>query len=389
MPLLQPSFRGRLRLFFAVIVIVPMIAVGVVLFQVLDAADDFKLDSGLDQAQKTAQALYQQERAEAVAALGLFTDDQALATAIENRQAAARAGARGGARAADRGGVDRDQGQRVRDLRERQGRHDRGGDGGVAGRERRRAGTITASTTTAEGYADEVKRLLGVEVRVDRGRARRGDDAARRRRNWPCRSQRGADVTIGDTDFRTTFFDTDEPVPPPDGDRATAGAGAAARPGRDGPRDRPDDRLPGAGVRVRGDRRAARCPPRSSGCCSPPSASVAATSACPCPPRATTSSPRWARSSTDGPPARGAAGGPPHANAAACRRRSAASASRSRAASTASACSRSSCRPRWTASAPRAGARRCAGGPTRRWRRSPAPATRTPSTAPCTPRRRR
>ena len=37
MTLLQPSFRGRLRLFFAVIVVVPMIAVGVVLFLLLDA----------------------------------------------------------------------------------------------------------------------------------------------------------------------------------------------------------------------------------------------------------------------------------------------------------------------------------------------------------------
>ena len=50
MPLLQPSFRGRLRLFFALIVIVPMVAVGVVLFQLLDASGGFKLDSGLDQA---------------------------------------------------------------------------------------------------------------------------------------------------------------------------------------------------------------------------------------------------------------------------------------------------------------------------------------------------
>ena len=62
MPLLQPSFRGRLRLFFAVIVIVPMIAVGVVLFQLLDAGDNFKLDSTLAQAQTGAQNLYKEAR---------------------------------------------------------------------------------------------------------------------------------------------------------------------------------------------------------------------------------------------------------------------------------------------------------------------------------------
>src|SRR5215213_1337623 len=86
MPLLQPSFRGRLRLFFAVIVIVPMIAVGVVLWQLLDAGGTFKLDSGLDQAQKTAQALYQQDRKDALNALPPFTQSRELATAIKNRE---------------------------------------------------------------------------------------------------------------------------------------------------------------------------------------------------------------------------------------------------------------------------------------------------------------
>src|SRR3954451_15343580 len=88
MPLLQPSFRGRLRLFFAVIVIVPMVAVGLVLFQLLDASGDYKLDSGLDQAQKTAKALYQDDRQAAIGALEPFRDDRRLATAIEKEQAA-------------------------------------------------------------------------------------------------------------------------------------------------------------------------------------------------------------------------------------------------------------------------------------------------------------
>src|SRR3954452_20776521 len=89
MPLLQPSFRGRLRLFFAVIVIVPMIAVGVVLFQLLDAGGTFKLDSGLDQAQKTAKAVYLQDRKDAMNALVPFTQSRDLATAIDNNQAGA------------------------------------------------------------------------------------------------------------------------------------------------------------------------------------------------------------------------------------------------------------------------------------------------------------
>jgi len=86
MPLLQPSFRGRLRLFFAVIVIVPMIAIGVVLFRLLDLGGTYKLDSGLDQAQKTAKAIYEQDRDQARDALVSFTKSRELATAIDDQQ---------------------------------------------------------------------------------------------------------------------------------------------------------------------------------------------------------------------------------------------------------------------------------------------------------------
>ena len=65
MPRFQPTFRGRLRLFFAVIVIVPMIAVAVVLFQLLDASDASRLDSRLSEAQTGATGLYVQARREA------------------------------------------------------------------------------------------------------------------------------------------------------------------------------------------------------------------------------------------------------------------------------------------------------------------------------------
>src|SRR3954466_13041319 len=88
MPLLQPSFRGRLRLFFAVIVIVPMIAVGAVLFRLLDVSDDIKLDSRLAQAQTAAQNLYGQRRDEALQALGQVQSDIGLAAAIRRRNEA-------------------------------------------------------------------------------------------------------------------------------------------------------------------------------------------------------------------------------------------------------------------------------------------------------------
>ena len=89
MPLLQPSFRGRLRLFFAVIVVVPMIAVGLVLFQLLDAGDNFKLDSTLVEAQKGAQNLYTEARGQAMAAAAPIQRDGTLASAIKNEDTVA------------------------------------------------------------------------------------------------------------------------------------------------------------------------------------------------------------------------------------------------------------------------------------------------------------
>ena len=88
MTLLQPSFRGRLRLFFAVIVVIPMIAVVIVLFQLLDATDSSKLDASLSKAQNAATKLYEAKREDAMAAAGDVQTDVGLATAINDKDAA-------------------------------------------------------------------------------------------------------------------------------------------------------------------------------------------------------------------------------------------------------------------------------------------------------------
>src|SRR3954454_23448170 len=88
MPLLQPTFRGRLRLFFAVIVVIPMIAICVVLFQLLDASDNSKLDSSLAEAQKGATNLFERKREDAMVAAREVQSDVALASAIDEKDAA-------------------------------------------------------------------------------------------------------------------------------------------------------------------------------------------------------------------------------------------------------------------------------------------------------------
>src|SRR5215217_2420496 len=59
---LTPSFRNRLRLFFFVIVVVPMVAVALVLFQLVSKSDDAKIDARLSQAQRTATGLYVEDQ---------------------------------------------------------------------------------------------------------------------------------------------------------------------------------------------------------------------------------------------------------------------------------------------------------------------------------------
>src|SRR5829696_2906089 len=88
MPLLQPSFRGRLRLFFAVIVVIPMVAVVVVLFQLLDATDSSKADASLSKGQTAATNLFETKREDATVAARAVQDDVGLATAIRRRDAA-------------------------------------------------------------------------------------------------------------------------------------------------------------------------------------------------------------------------------------------------------------------------------------------------------------
>ena len=291
--------------------------------------------------------------------------------------------------AADRGRVGGARGRRLRDVRDRATRGDRRGHGRTAGPERR-------ADRADHGVDDDRER-----VRHRRRRAWRscrcasiaaascwrrrcprhgrgmpnepGADVDDRRRRLPDDVLHGADEP---EQRRRSWCGCSRRCP-------TRGSGATiVVVGLTG-------RLPRAGADLRGDRQPHALLERSSGCCTPRSGSAAATSACRFPPRATTSSPRSARSSTRWRASSRRGWRTCARSAAGCRRRSGASASRSPAAWTASACSRSSCRPRSTAWAPRRAGRRCAGGPTRRWRRSRTPATPTPSTARCTPPRRR
>ena len=87
--LFTPSFRNRLRLFFVVIVIIPMIAVGFVLFQLVSRSEQSQVDAQLGEAQRVAQNLYRESASEANDAGKAIAADTQLGQAISRKNTTA------------------------------------------------------------------------------------------------------------------------------------------------------------------------------------------------------------------------------------------------------------------------------------------------------------
>jgi diguanylate cyclase (GGDEF)-like protein len=83
-----PSFRNRLRLFFVVIVVIPMIAVALVLFRLVSASEEGQTDAQLGEAQRVALNLYRDSARDADAAGQQIVRDRELATAIRDKDQA-------------------------------------------------------------------------------------------------------------------------------------------------------------------------------------------------------------------------------------------------------------------------------------------------------------
>src|SRR5918995_3449220 len=76
------SFRGRLRLFFAFIVVAPMVALGLVLFPLTERTETGKADAGIATAARAAVGVYLEEVAQARVALRQVARDPQLQRAI-------------------------------------------------------------------------------------------------------------------------------------------------------------------------------------------------------------------------------------------------------------------------------------------------------------------
>src|SRR5687768_16694080 len=76
------SFRARLRLFFALIVILPMIALAIVLFTLTARSETGKADAGIATGVRTAFELYRQAASDAEPALRSVADNEPLRASL-------------------------------------------------------------------------------------------------------------------------------------------------------------------------------------------------------------------------------------------------------------------------------------------------------------------
>src|SRR4051794_26429571 len=174
------TFRSRLRLFFTIIVIVPMIAVALVLFVLTGRSETGKADAAIAAGLRNAFAVYHADSDRARPGLRAVATDPDLRAAVESRDR----------RAARR---------RLALILRRQpslvsielyapsgGLVARAGSAAavasasapLSGGGGRRLGTLSVSTTAASAFANEVSRLSGRDVTVFRGGQRLGSTVA-------------------------------------------------------------------------------------------------------------------------------------------------------------------------------------------------------------------
>jgi len=167
--LFTPSFRNRLRLFFVVIVVIPMIAVAAVLFQIVTRSEESQTDAQLSEAQRVATNLYRESAGRANAAGRQIVADEQLREAIADKDpdriearlsdAARKAGAR-----------------RVLLQLDGPGQFEYGDEPGVAparnaivDQDRAPIGRIVTAVDTASTFASELEGVAEVGVVIKQG----------------------------------------------------------------------------------------------------------------------------------------------------------------------------------------------------------------------------
>lgn len=207
------SFRGRLRLFFALIVIVPMIALGVVLFALTARSETGKADAGLAAGGRVAAGVYREQAERAQPALHRIAADRQLQRAL----ASGRAGA------AERRLGELTTGAVV--AGELSVRGDRpvhaGSARAVAFAGSRlvlrgaRDAVLSVSVTSASSLANRVMTLSGFEVVVSRGGKPLAGTLPSAVRAAALPAGDLANLDVGGEDYRAKFVSMEAPAGPP------------------------------------------------------------------------------------------------------------------------------------------------------------------------------
>jgi diguanylate cyclase (GGDEF)-like protein len=204
------SFRGRLSLFFLLIVVLPMIAVAVLVTQVVTDSENGKADARLAEGLDSALTLYRDDAASASRAAKEAASDPAVAEALSSGD---RAQAQAAARGLVAGGeiravvLESASGERVASV---------GGDTLVApyrldlqapGGE---IGSLTVSTTTPSAYLASVRHLTGRDAILLAGGRRVASTVKVGGAELPA-SRDSRDVEIGGDEYRAAATT----LPPP------------------------------------------------------------------------------------------------------------------------------------------------------------------------------
>jgi diguanylate cyclase (GGDEF)-like protein len=211
------SFRARLRMFFALIVIVPMIAVALVLFALTARSETGKADAGIASGLSTSLGLYREAADAASPALRRIAADDQLRGAI----------ARGDAAAAKRrmAVLMEEDGVVAIDLRSgagapvaRVGSLRAVAPKGVrlAGGGGEELGTLSASVTSAGAYVRRAKALTGLDVSVFRRQQRLASTVGPvEGRPEPTATDEAQDFEIAGQEYRGRTRRIADPAGPP------------------------------------------------------------------------------------------------------------------------------------------------------------------------------
>ena len=173
----EMSFRGRLRVFFTIIVIVPMVAVAAVLYRLTADSETGKADAGIAAGMRVAFSVYDTSAARAESGLRGLAADRGFVDGLAAEGRQAREALQGVAR---RPGV---VGVAFTSATSRQtivaGRPSAIAAAGapLLDSSGRRLGTLSLSITSARAYANRLRGLTGLQVGVMRNRRVLADTA--------------------------------------------------------------------------------------------------------------------------------------------------------------------------------------------------------------------